>query len=119
MKWTDKFKKIKGKPTKNAPGSNSLEPNEKVYNQNGEYASNEVDEDAEGAYNPNEGDYNLNEEYVTVIPNMPIPKPSCNFSAVEFSKGQPIPSIQDAYEKEEFGPCKAEAMISGTFLTNP
>lgn len=118
-KWTDKFRKIKGKPTNNAPKSNSLEPDESDYNLVGEYASNEINGIAGEMYNPNEGDYNLGEEYVTVIPDMPIPKPSCNFSAVEFSKGQPIPSIQDAHEKEEFDPGKAKAMISGTFLTNP
>lgn len=97
MKWTDKFKKIKGKPTKDVPKSNSLEPDENDYNLYGEYASNEVDGNSGGAHNPNEGDYNLGEAYVTS------------------ARPKPISSV--AWEREEFDPSKVLESITGIFTS--
>jgi hypothetical protein len=119
MKWTNKFKKINGNPAKNTPRQNSLEPDENGYNLNGKCVSQEEISNISKGYSPNKSDYNLDEDYPTIIPDNPIHKSQCNFSPLEFSKGQRIPSIQDAYEKEEFDPGKTKAMISGTFLTHP
>lgn len=96
-KWTDKFRKIKGKPTNNAPKSNSLEPDESDYNLVGEYASNEINGIAGETYNPNEGDYNLGEAYVTS------------------ARSKPINSV--VWEKEEFDPSKVQESVTGIFTS--
>jgi hypothetical protein len=97
MKWTNKFKKINGKPAKYTPRQNSLELDENGYNLNGEYNSQEEKTNVDEDYRQNVGDYNLGEAYV--------------------NNASPNPISSVVWEREEFDPTELKESVSDIFIS--